>query len=300
MMKKLFLMFFLLFFKPQLSLAAASKDSINTTDTISYYSAIKLLRSSALRENQKIGQVFFGPHQTIWNKIKKDLIDKELRRKTFIKDGELVLTHNLYEELEAKVKSKTKELVASQGKKQDRMISLGYAESRIRDMLRRAGYRDTEETQRIIKNVEKSIKKTVKKNKRIALSKLEELTFAAMKENKKKEPKHKDKELSRLRAETKILTAIKRKKLSKANEIRAITLMTDALNKEKKRRFSSESIEAMITKIFKTLESKERPGKINASAKRKKSSKKIEQKRGKPYGRGRWGNHKRPAPTIDG
>lgn len=297
-MKKLFLILFLLFFKPQLSQAAASKDSAKEENTISYYSAIKLLRSSALRENQKLGQVFFGPHQTIWQKIKKDLVDKELRRKAFIKNSELVVAHDLVQQIETKVKAKTKELAEAQGKKQDRMISIGYAESRIRDMLRRAGYHDTEEIQRIMKNVEKSIKQTVKKSKRIALSKLEELTLAAMKQNKESEKHYQTKELSRLGAEVKILTAIKNKKFSMTQEIKATDLMTEALNKQKKRRFSLESVEEIIEKIFKTLGNKQPTEKSKATLKKKASSKKSEQKRGKHYGRGRWGNEKRPAKAI--
>lgn len=298
-MKKLFLMLFLSFLTvSELSQAAASKLDMPSKDkdTVSYYSALKLLRSRALRENQKLGTVFFGPHQTIWQKIKRDLVDKELRRKAFIKDGELVVSHNVLEELETQVTTKTKSLVQAQGKKQDRMISTGYAESRIRDMLRRAGYRDTKETEIIMRDVEKSIKRIIGKNKRIALSKLEELTLAAMKHHKENQKSYAKKDLSRLAAEVKILRAIKKKKLSPAEEFTATDMMTDALAKQKSRRFSSESVDAIIEKTFKTMESKARKSsKPKAIKKQKASSKKTEQKRGKPSGKGRWGNEKRPS-----
>lgn len=337
-MNKLFLMIFLSFTMiTELSSVVASASKPPTEEnSVSYYSTLKLLRARAFRENQKLGPVFFGPHQTIWQKIKRELVDKELRRTAFIKGGELVVSHAVLDDLETKVSAKTKELVAAQGKKQDRMISVGYAESRIRDMLRRAGYRDAKEIKTVMRDVEKSVKRTIGKNKRIALSKLEELTLAAMKRHKENDKSYANKDLSRLGAEVKMLKAIKKKKLTAAQEITAINKMTDALNKQKTRRFSTEVVDSIIERVFNTIEHKKQSPAIKkkTSKPRKKSSlrrkanpvttgkkvlptattpkaakkssakkqrtssaKKHEQKRGKSASRGRWGHEKRPYAT---
>lgn len=269
-MNKLFLMILVSFsMMTELSPAAANKPPTEE-NSVSYYSTLKLLRARALRENQKFGPVFFGPHQTIWQKIKRELVDKELRRTAFIKDGELVVAHAVLDDLETKVSAKTKELVEAQGKKQDRMISIGYAESRVRDMLRRAGYRDAKEIQTVMRDVEKSVKHTIGKNKRIALSKLEELTLAAMKRHKENDKSYANKDLSRLGAEVKILKAIKKKKLTPAQEITAINKMTDALNKQKTRRFSTEVVDSIIERVFNTMEHKKQsPASKKEPAKKK-------------------------------
>ena len=106
---------------------AFAKTPVGKTDTVGYYVAIKDLKSRVLsRYEQLMPKAAYSAKQALWLKIKKQLIDKDLRVKVFIvKDGEVVVKRSDLEALATAVKARVTDLVGTKSKKNDRMISLG-------------------------------------------------------------------------------------------------------------------------------------------------------------------------------
>lgn len=276
---------------------AFSKTLAAKTDTVAYYVAIKDLKSRVLSTyEQLIPKAAYSAKQALWLKIKKQLIDKDLRLKAFIvKDEELVVKSSDLETLARAVKDRVTDLIGTKTKKNDRTISLGYAQSKVRDLLRRSGYHNPDDVSAIMRDVQRDLKKTIPNN-RIAQSKLEELTVSAMKKFKRNnlDPQI----MSRLAAEVKILTAIKNAKLSQAQEITATNEMMDKLNhKSARNNLTQEYVTEVIKEVIDRIKEKH-ARKQKKSILKKQPVKKIklkkEQKREKRDERGRWGNLKGP------
>ena len=235
---------------------AFAKTLVGKTDTVTYYAAIKDLKSRVLRTyEQLMPKAAYSAKQALWLKIKKQLIDKDLRVKAFIvKDGEVVVKRSDLEALATAVKARVTHLVGTKSKKDDRMISLGYAESKVRDLLRRSGYHNPEHVTAIMRDVQRDLKKTISNN-RIAQSKLEELTVTAMKKFKRN---NLDSQImSRLAAEVKILTAIKNAKLSQAQEMTATNEMMDKLSRKSARNnLTQEYVTEVIKEILDRIKEK--------------------------------------------
>ncbi len=276
---------------------AFTKTLVANTDTVAYYVAIKDLKSRVLSTyEQLMPKASYSARQALWLKIKKQLIDKDLRLKAFIvKDEELVVKSSDLETLARAVKARATDLIGTKSKKNDRMISLGYAQSKVRDLLRRSGYHNPDHVTAIMRDVQRDLKKTISDN-RIAQSKLEALTVTAMKKFKRN---NLDSQImSRLAAEVKILTAIKNPKLSQAQEITATNDMMDKLSRKSARNnLTQEYVTEVIKEILDRIkEKKDRKQKKSVMKKQpvKKIRLKKEQKREKRDERGRWGNLKGP------
>lgn len=258
---------------------------------IPYYDAVKKLQAHSATQQEKIlGKTLYAKRQALWKKLKREVIDKNLRKQAFIKNGELVIEQTIFDSLQQTVTKRVEEISRTQRKKNDRIISIGYAESRVRDILRRSGYRDSREVQTLLDQVGKEVKK-VATDSRIALSKLEEITLQAIRRFKRTGEFYGNKRLSRLGAEVRMLKAIKEAKLPYTLEIEASTKMMDALGKKMtKGRPLEEDVDAIIREVLEKIKQKQ------AAKKRTKKVKRASKnpKRGTEYGRGRWGQLKRP------
>lgn len=238
---------------------AFAKTLIANPETTGYFSAIKNLKNHMLTIYENlVPKSPYSAKQALWLKIKKQLIDKELRKKAFILKEELVVNQADITALSAAITTRVNDLVSGQRKKNDRMISLGYAESKVRDLLRRSGYRNQEHITAIMQLIQKDLKR-VSVNNRIAQSKLENLAIAAMKRF-----KHANLDphiISRLAAEVKMLTAIKKAKLPPAQEITATNNMIDTLNRKSSRdnlteEFVNEVIKETLDRLKEKLDRK--------------------------------------------
>jgi hypothetical protein len=274
-----------------------TKKLVNNTQTVSYYRAIKYLKNYAFSTHkQLVPNAPYSAKQALWLKIKKQLIDKDLRQKAFIsKNEELTVKSSDVETLALGVKARITDTISSQNKKNDRMISLGYAESKVRDFLRRSDYHNPAHVATIMRDIQHNLKKTISGT-RIALSKLEELTVTAMKKfkNNNRDPQI----LSRLGAEVKILTAIKNANLSEAQEITATNKILDKLSgKSRRNNLTKEYVNEVIQEILTPIKEKQKEKQKKLVIKKqptKKIEAKKEQKRGKSDKLGRWGNSKKP------
>ncbi|MBM3886472.1 hypothetical protein FJ364_00955 [Candidatus Dependentiae bacterium] len=263
-------------------------------ETISYYQTIKQLKHNTLLAYEKIApKATYSAKQALWLKIKKQSLDKEIRNKAFIaKNNELVVKRVDLERLSTVAIDRVKDLAKNHNKKADRMISFGYAESKVRDLLRKSGFRNTEHVKIIMEDIKKSLKE-ITTGTRIALSKLEHTTVSAMKRFKKQ---NKDPEvISRLAAETKILKAIKNAQLTSTQQIAATNEMADALSRRTSRDTLTKSfVDEVIHKIIKRAQEKKQKSK-KITHKKKSTKRAKTQKRGKNEKPKRWGNPRKPA-----
>lgn len=280
---------------------AHNKNDQKKQGTVEYYTAVKQLKTKVLEEQtRQLDKTLISTQLALWLKLKKEIIDKELRTQAFIKDGNLVVSSEELDSLANKLTKRVKELAQSQGKKSDRMVSLDQAQSRIRDLLRRHGYQNQKQISSILNDALPTIEKEAASS-RIALSKLEELTVAAIKRFKDKTKSSGTKRLSRLAAEVQVLKAIKMAKPSLTQEIAASTKMMDVLNKQASRDYISQEF---VDNLIKEEVAKITQGKPKKNVRKKPApaskAEKKEQKRGKDssYGRGRWGNLKRPRASL--
>lgn len=261
------------------------------TAFIGYYDAVKKLQAHIAAEQEKIlGKTLYGTRQALWKKLKREVIDKNLRKQAFIKNELLVVEQATLNALQQKLSQRVEEISRTQRKKTDRMISVGYAESRVRDILRRSGYRDPREVQTLLDQVGKEVKKIATTG-RIALSKLEDITLQAIRRFKRTGEFYGKGRISRLGAEVRMLKAIKEAKLPYTLEIEASTKMMDALGKKMtKGRPFEEEVDAIIRDVLEKIKQKRAAKKPNKKVKRASKN----PKRGTEYGRGRWGQLKHP------
>lgn len=246
-----------------------------------YFDAVKKLQARVLLEQTRIiGKPSYSARQALWLKLKKQIITKELTKKALIKNDVLVVKTSDIDALSRKLVARVNDLVRPSNKK-NRIISIGYAESKIRDMLRKAGYRHPEHVKTITRTVLRELKIS-KQIRRIPLATLEEITERAMKNFKRSAALQES--ISRLAAEVMFLKAIKAANLTQAKEIEAINKMTDALTKLSSReQVTHKAVKALISE---TLE--------NLGQKKPLTKNKKNKKRGQKVRSGRWGKPREP------
>ncbi len=267
------------------------------TGSLRYYDAVKQLKATALQEQTALlGKTLPSAQHSLWLKMKKEIIDKELRKKAFIKDGELVVNHDELDVISSTLVARVKLLAQPHSKKSDRMIAIASAQSRAKDLLRRHSYNNAEHINSILRDAKAGIKLATTHG-RIALSKLEELIIAAM-ERFEQAGKRDKIAISRLDAEVQVLRAIKKAKPSMTQEIAANTRMMDALNKQAAHdRITQKFVDGLIKEVVDIITKKTVDQKLTT---KKTAKPKKEQKRGKDgYGKGRWGNLMRPQAVVN-
>lgn len=252
----------------------------NTT----YYNAVKQLKEFTLEQHKKIlGQSVPSARHALWRKLKREFIDKRLRISAYIEGDEIVVNDTVIKEIQEKILTRMQTLARAKHKKNDRIISIGYAESKVRSMIRKAGFRKPHDIDTLMRLIQTDVARSANDN-RIELSKLESIVIATIQQYKRNKQAPTEKRLSYLAAEVMMLKAIKKAKLPNAKEIAVTTKMLDELSKiATKRRPTEKMVREIIQKHLSStpqVDLNKRPTK-----KRK--------KRGKSYGRGRWGNHKR-------
>jgi hypothetical protein len=250
----------------------------------SYFNAVKKLQARVLLEQTRIiGTPTYSAKQALWLKLKKQLVNKELYKKAIIKNEELVVKTSDVVALSRKLVARVNDLVHPTNKK-NRIISIGYAESKIRDILRKAGYRHPDHVRTITRNVLRELK-IAKQTRRIPLSTLEEITAKCMKNFKRSGALQES--MSRLAAEVVFLKAIKTAKLTPAQEIDATNRITDALSKITSREQLTHNVVKEL--IAQTIDDVKNPNKKKSKKSRETPAPKKDKKRGQKVRSGRWG-----------
>jgi hypothetical protein len=186
----------------------------------------------------------------VWAKIKKQMVDKTLRAQAFVNNKELMVYDLDIENLKEQVTARTLELVKTLSARTDRSLPLGYAESKIRDQVRRFGYRSPATTTQLVRDALKEVKKAAGKKARIAQSKIEEITAAVIKKFKEAQQAT-NPTLSRLQAEIEILKAVRRANLDQAKEITLTNKMMDALTRQSSREsLTTDYVKELIDKTL--------------------------------------------------